>query len=89
MHDPNLPDNCTQAFIDARFEPEEPAWAARYVVQLAHRRDRLVAMRAELAATRFDGPYDNTDIVGYIDDEIETVSAAMADPLRRQAGFSV
>ncbi|GAB6967168.1 hypothetical protein JCM25156A_12050 [Komagataeibacter kakiaceti JCM 25156] len=80
MHDPNLPDNCTQASIDARFEPEESAWTARYVAQLAHRRDRLAAMRTELAAARFDGSYDNTDIVGYIDDEIETVSAAMAHP---------
>lgn len=81
MHDPYLPDNCTQASLDARFEPEEPAWVARYVAQLAHRRDRLMAMRAELSAARFDGAYDNTDIVGYLDDEIETVRMAMANPL--------
>ncbi|WNM09490.1 hypothetical protein RI056_05955 [Komagataeibacter nataicola] len=38
-------------------------------------------MRAELAATRFDGAYDTTDIVGYLDDEMQTLRQHMAHPL--------
>lgn len=83
MPDPYLPDGCSPAAIDARFEADEPAWVARYVAQLEQRLARLAAIRAELAAIRFDGAYDGADILGYLDDEMETVTMAMAHP--RQA----
>lgn len=83
MHDPYLPAGCTQADIDARFEPEEPGWVASYVTQLQHRLDRLEAIRAEFAADRFEGTYDGMDILGYLDDETETVRMAMAHPQDR------
>ncbi|AQU87925.1 hypothetical protein B0W47_11080 [Komagataeibacter nataicola] len=76
-----LPAGCTQADIDARFAPDEPAWVARYIAQLACQLERIAAMRAELAATRFDGAYDTTDIVGYLDDEMQTLRQHMAHPL--------
>lgn len=83
MNDPYLPAGCTQADIDARFEPDEPAWVATYVIQLRRRLDRLAAIRAELAADCFDGAYDGVDILGYLDDEMETVRMAMAQPRDR------
>ncbi|GBQ58568.1 hypothetical protein [Komagataeibacter swingsii] len=83
MHDPYLPAGCTQADIDARFEPEEPGWVASYVMQLQHRLHRLVAIRAEFAADRFDGAYDGVDILAYLDDEMATVRMAMAHPQDR------
>ncbi|GCE83817.1 hypothetical protein [Komagataeibacter diospyri] len=83
MHDPYLPAGCNQADIDARFEPEEPAWVTPYVTQLQHRLNRLAAIRVELASDRFDGAYDGVDILGYLDDEMETVRMAMAHPQDR------
>ena len=80
MHDPYLPAGCTQADIDARFEPEEPAWVAPYVMQLQRRLNRLATIRAELATECFDGAYDGMDILGYLDDEMETVRMAMRHP---------
>ncbi|MCE2565070.1 hypothetical protein [Komagataeibacter sp. FNDCF1] len=84
MQDPTLPDGCTQAAIDACFAPDEPPWVARHVLRLRHHLARLGAIRAELAATHFEGAYDTTDIVGYLDDEMETVRIAMAHPVPRQ-----
>lgn len=81
MQSSYLPAGCTQADIDARFAPDEPAWVARYTTQLARQLERIAAMRAELAATRFDGAYDSTDIVGYLDDEMQTLRQHMAHPL--------
>ncbi|GAN87716.1 hypothetical protein LU298_03915 [Komagataeibacter intermedius] len=80
MHDPRLPAGCTQADIDARFEPEEPTWVASYVTQLQHRLDRLEMIRMELAADCFDGAYDGADILGYLDDEMETVRMEIGRP---------
>ncbi|GCE80548.1 hypothetical protein LV478_04600 [Komagataeibacter oboediens] len=80
MHDPHLPAGCTQTDIDARFEPEEPAWVASYVTQLRHRLDRLETIRMELAADCFDGAYDGADILGYLDDEMETVRMEIEHP---------
>ncbi|MGY6770883.1 hypothetical protein [Komagataeibacter sp. NFXK3] len=81
MQNSYLPAGCTQADIDARFAPDEPAWVARYTTQLAHQLEQIAAMWAELAATRFDGAYDSTDIVGYLDDEMQTLRQHMAHPL--------
>ncbi|MGS0648419.1 hypothetical protein ACU81Q_12400 [Komagataeibacter melomenusus] len=81
MHSSYLPAGCTQADIDARFAPDEPAWVARYITQLVGQLERIAAMRAELAAVRFDGAYDSTDIVGYLDDEMQALRQHMAHPL--------
>ncbi|QHC35280.1 hypothetical protein [Komagataeibacter xylinus] len=81
MQSAYLPAGCTQADIDARFAPDEPAWLARYTAQLGRQLERIAAMRAELATTRFDGAYDSTDIVGYLDDEMQTLRQHMAQPL--------
>ena len=81
MQDPTLPDGCTLAAIDARFMPDEPPWVAYHVRQLRHYLLRLAAIRSELAAIRFEGPYDTRDIVAALDGEMETAREAIACPL--------
>ena len=57
---------------------DHPRWAVRYVAQLRARLARLAQMRDELSAIRFDGAYDGADLLGYLDDECDTVRTALA-----------
>ncbi|PYD74964.1 hypothetical protein CFR71_11930 [Novacetimonas pomaceti] len=57
---------------------DHPRWAVRYVAQLWARLARLAEMRAELSAARFEGAYDGADLIGYLDDECDTVRATLA-----------
>ncbi|MCW4590786.1 hypothetical protein NO263_09345 [Gluconacetobacter entanii] len=57
---------------------EVEAWAMRYEAQLRARLVRLGQIRAELSATRFDGTYDGADLLGYLEDECDTLRTALA-----------
>ncbi|EFG83122.1 hypothetical protein GHA01_27730 [Novacetimonas hansenii] len=57
---------------------DHPRWAVRYVAQLRARLLRLSQIRSELSATRFEGAYDGADLLGYLDDECDTVRTALA-----------
>ncbi|BAK83894.1 hypothetical protein [Komagataeibacter medellinensis] len=81
MQDPYLPDGCTPADIDARFASDEPPWVAHHVRQLQQYLCYLATIRAELAAVRFEGPYDTCDIVAALDGEMESAREAIAHPL--------
>ncbi|POF63631.1 hypothetical protein CFR73_09945 [Novacetimonas maltaceti] len=63
---------------DAAICADYPDWAVRYEAQLKARLARLGQIRAELSATRFEGTYDGADLLGYLEDECDTLRLALA-----------